>query len=140
MDTSFIEGLNWPAVLVAALAYFILGALWYSKLLFANQWIASSGVDMNKPGNRKGVGGIMAFTFLLELVVCIGLGILVYRLMLAGFLSGIKLGVFTGICFAAIGITISYLYQSKPQVLTFIDTGYHITGNILAAVILCVWQ
>ncbi len=140
MDTSFIGSLNWPAVLVAAFAYFILGAIWYSKLLFASHWIASSGMDTNRTGSRKGVGGIMAFTFLLEFVVCAGLGILVYRLMLSGFLSGLKLGLFTGVCFAAIGITISYLYQSKPQVLTLIDSGYHITGNILAAVILCVWH
>jgi Protein of unknown function (DUF1761) len=49
MDTAFLSQLNWLAILVAAVAYFMLGALWYSKLLFANTWIKSTGVDMNNP-------------------------------------------------------------------------------------------
>ena len=82
----------------------------------------------------------MAFTFLLEAVTCIGLGILVYRLALDGYMSGIKLGLLTGICFSAIGIFISYLYQSRPSSLSFIDGGYHVVGNVIAAIILCVWH
>jgi hypothetical protein len=139
MDTTFFANLNWLAILVAALAYFILGALWYSKALFANTWIKSTGVDMTRADAKKGVGGIMAFTFLLEFITCIGLGILVNRLMLSGVTSGIKWGLFTGVCFSAISISISYLYQSKPKVLSAIDAGYHIVGCVLATVILCVW-
>ncbi len=139
MDTSIFSELNWLAVLVAAVAYFMLGAIWYSKALFGNTWIASSGVDMNNPDARKGVGGIMAFTFLLEFITCIGLAILAYRMMLDGAISGIKLGLFTGICFSSIGIAISYLYQSKRMALTLIDGGYHILGNVLAAIIICIW-
>ena len=36
MDTSFFSDMNWLAVLVAAVANFMLGALWYSKALFVN--------------------------------------------------------------------------------------------------------
>ena len=139
MDTSYFFDINWLAVLVATVVYFLLGAIWYSKALFGNIWVKSTGVDMSNPDARKGTGGIMAFTFLLELITCIGLAILVERLMLYGLLSGIKLGLFTGVCFSAIAIAISYLYQMKPRVLTMIDGGYHIVGNILAAIILCVW-
>ena len=139
MDTSFLSQLNWLAILVASVAYFMLGALWYSKLLFANTWIKSTGVDMNNPDAKKGVGGIMAFTFILEFVVSIGLAILVYRLGLSTWMSGVKLGLTTGVCFAATGISISYLYQSKPTVLSFIDGGYHTVGQIIAAIILCLW-
>jgi len=141
MDTSFLTELNWLAVAVATVAYFMLGAIWYSKILFANSWIRATGVDMSKPDAKKGVGGIMALTFVLEFVICIGLGILVYRLNLTGgVMAGIKLGLMTGVCFAATTITISYLYQTKPRSLSFIDGGYHVAGNILAAVILCLWQ
>lgn len=141
MDTSFFSHLNWLAVVVAAVAYFMIGGLWYSKLLFANTWIKSTGIDMNKPDAKKGVGGIMAFTFILEFVICLALAVLAYRLMLTGgVMSGLKLGLFTGICFSATVICISYLYQGKPKVLTLIDGGYHIAGNIVAAVILCCWH
>ncbi|HPG12256.1 MAG TPA: DUF1761 domain-containing protein [Chitinophagaceae bacterium] len=141
MDTSFFSHLNWLAVAVATVAYFMLGALWYSKALFANSWIKSTGVDMNNPDAKKGVGGIMLTTFILEFIICIGLGILVYRLnLVGGFMSGVKLGVLTGVCFSGTVIFISYMYQSKAKPLGFIDGGYHLVGNIIAAVILCLWH
>lgn len=141
MDTSFLSHLNWLAVAAAAVAYFMLGAVWYSKVLFANSWVKSSGVDMSNPDAKKGVGAIMVFTLVLEFIICIGLGILVYRLnLIDGVKSGIKLGLITGLCFCIPVIWISYLYQSKPKTLSFIDGGYHLVGNIIAAVILCLWH
>jgi len=140
MDTSFISHLNWLHIAVAAIAYFMLGALWYSKILFANTWIKSTGVDMSNPDAKKGVGGVMAFTFILEFIITIGIAILVYKLNLSVLMSGVKLGLFTGVIFSGIGISISYLYQMKPKVLSIIDGGYHMVGQIIAAVILCMWQ
>lgn len=139
MDTSFFSHLNWLAVAVAALAYFMLGALWYS-VLFGKAWIKATGIDVNNPDAKKGAGALMFMTFILEFVICIGLAMLVYRLGLTdGFKAGIKLGLVTGICFSATVIVISYMYQMKPRALSIIDAGYHLVGNIIAAVILCLW-
>ena len=140
MDNSFLTDMNWLAVLVAAVAYFMLGAIWYSKALFGNTWLKSTGINMSNTDTKKGMGGVMAFTFLLVAITCIGLGILVHRLGLYAALSGVKLGLLTGICFAVTSISISYLYQSKPRVLWLIDGGYHLLGNVVAAVILCLWS
>ncbi len=139
MDTSVFSHLNWLAIAVAAAAYFMLGALWYS-VLFGKAWIKATGIDVNNPDAKKGAGALMFFTFILEFVICIGMAILVYRLGLwDGFMSGIKLGLLTGICFCSIVICISYMYQMKPKALSIIDSGYHLVGNIIAAVILCIW-
>ena len=138
MDTAFLSQLNWLAILVASVAYFMLGALWYSKILFANVWIKGTGINMDNPDSKKGVGGIMAFTFILEFVICIGLAILLYRLGLSTVMSGAKTGLITGICFSATTISISYLYQMKPKVLSLVDAGYHIVGQIIAGIIICI--
>lgn len=138
MDTSFFSHLNWLAVAVAAVAYFLLGALWYS-MLFQKQWIRGTGINPKDPEAGKGAGGIMFMTLILEFIICIGLAVLVYRMNLSGpWMSGLKLGLFTGIFFSATVITISYLYQKKLS-LAVIDGGYHIVGSIIASVILCVW-
>lgn len=139
MDTSFFSHLNWLAIAVAALGYFFLGAIWYS-MLFKNAWIKATGVKMDDPNAKKGAGGIFVITLILEFVAAIGIAILVYRLGLTSALSGVKLGLITGICFAGVGISVSYLYQMKPKVLSVIDSGYHIGGHIVAAIILCVWH
>jgi hypothetical protein len=139
MGTEIFNNINWLTVIVAGAAYFFLGAIWYT-ILFGKLWIKSSGVNVNNPDAKKGAGAIMVFTFILELIASLGLAIIISKLMLSGAMSGIKLGLLTGVCFAAVGIHVSYLYQSKPRSLHFIDAGYHIVGNIIAAVILCLWQ
>jgi hypothetical protein len=139
MGTEVFSHLNWLAVLVAAVAYFMLGALWYSKALFANTWIKTTGVNVNDPNAKKGVAAVMVMTLILEFITCIALAVIVERLGLSSAMSGLKLGLFTGICFSAVAVCISYMYQSKPKVLSAIDSGYHIVGNIIAAIILCVW-
>jgi hypothetical protein len=140
MDTTFFSNINWLAVLVAAIAYFALGALWYSPL-FGKQWVQYQKIDMNHPDAKKGVGGIMFGSFILMLVATIGLAILVARIPLSGgVMSGLKLGLLTGLFFSATAISITYLYIKKPIGLHFIDGLYHVAGQIVAAIILCIWR
>ena len=139
MDTSFFSELNWLHILVAALAYFMLGALWYSPL-FGKQWVAYQKININDPDAKKGAAGIMLLSFLLMFLTTIGLAILINRLDLYEAISGIKLGLFTGIFFSASAISVSYLYIKKPLGLHLIDGLYHVLGQMIAALILCVWQ
>ena len=140
MDTSIFSEINWLAVLTGAVAYFMLGAIWYSKLLFANKWIGYHGIDMNDPEIKKGVGGIMFTSFLMFMVISICLGILIERMQLTQVLSGVKLGLFTGVGFSFAAISITYLYVKKPFALHLIDGIYHVVGQIIAAIIICIWQ
>jgi len=140
MSTEFLSNINWLAVLVAALAFFMLGALWYSKALFANSWIHHTKVDMSNGDATKGMAGIMLASFVLMFVVATGLAILVDRMELAGWMSGLKLGLLTGLCFGVTAISISYLYEKRSTTLHMINGGYTLIGNIIAAIIICVWQ
>lgn len=140
MNTTIFLNINWLAVLVAAIAYFALGALWYSPL-FGKKWIQYQNIDMNDPDIKKGAGGIMFGSFILMLIATIGLAILVERIQLnGGVLSGLKLGLVTGLLFSATAISITYLYIRKPAGLYFIDGLYHVVGQIIAAIILCIWK
>ncbi len=95
---------------------------------------------MNDPNAKKGVGAIMLFTFIMEFLACIGLAFLVVRLdLVGGVMSGVKLGLFTGVLFSAVVIGISYMYQRKSTTLCMVDSGYHIVAQIVAAIILCMW-
>ena len=139
MDTQFLSNLNWLQILVAALAYFALGAIWYSAL-FGKKWVAYQNINMNDPNVKKGTGAIMFGSLIWMFITCIGLDIIVTRLALETAASGIKWGLLTGICFASAAISISYLYVKKPTGLHFIDCMYHVVGQVVACVILCVWK
>lgn len=140
MNTAIFSNLNWLAIAVAAVAYFMLGAVWYSKALFGSKWASLVGLNMNDADKKKGMGKMMAGTFALILVTCIGIALLASRMDLFVVVSAFKLGLITGICFATTAVSISFIYESRPATLYFIDCGYHLAGHLIAAIILVLWK
>lgn len=141
MNTDFLSHVNWLAVLVAAVAYFMLGALWYSKALFGTKWAQLIKLDMNNPDLKKGMGGMMISTFVLILVTCFGLATLIVKVGFAQEVGyGIKLGLLTGLAFATTAVSINYVYERKPTNLYLISNGYHVVGHVIAATILVLWR
>ena len=141
MNTDFLSHVNWLAVLVAAVAYFMLGALWYSKALFGTKWAQLLKLDMSNPDLKKGMGGMMISTFVLILVTCFGLATLIVKVGFAQEVGyGIKLGLLTGLAFATTAVSINYVYERKPTNLYLISNGYHVVGHVIAATILVVWR
>jgi len=141
MNTAIFSHLNWWAILVAALAYFILGAVWYSKALFGSKWAQLVKLDMSNPDLKKGMGKMMAATFILILITCLGLSLVIHMVNFNdNYLYGIKLGLLTGFAFATTAVSITYVYENKPSNLYLINSGYHVIGHILAATILVLWR
>lgn len=140
MNTALLSNINWLHVLVAAIAYFALGAIWYSKALFAPKWAALVGLDMSNPDKGKGFARMMIGSFLLIAISCIAIALLVLRMDLFMLSSALKLGALTGLCFATTAVSISFIYESRPMALYFIDCGYHVVGHLAAAVILVMWR
>lgn len=135
-----LSNLNWLHILVATIAYFILGAIWYS-FLFQKQWIAYHKIDISNPEAKKGTGMIMLIGFIWTIIICTGLAILIFKIpFLGGVVSAIKLGLTTGVCFSALAISMTYLYLKKPFGLHLIDGLYHVVGQIIAAIILILWK
>lgn len=141
MDTSFLGQLNWLAIICGALAFFMLGALWYSKALFANAWLRFVKIDPNAASAGEGMAAIMIGSFVCMFIISLGLAILKYKLnLIGGWMSGMKLGAFTGFFFGTMAISISYLYEKRPFGLHLINGGYTIIGSILSAIIICSWN
>ena len=139
MNTEFIKDLNWIAILCGALGYFALGALWYSKILFANKWIEFTKVDVSNPDAKKGMGLLMLMSFVWMFITALGIAILRDRMEIVGWMGGVKLGCITGLLFGTAALSISYLYEKRPMGLYWINGGYTLVGNIIAAVIICSW-
>ena|SRR6185312_1620031 len=139
MNTEVLQHINWLAVLVGGLAYFFLGAFWYTAL-FGKKWQSYNNTLMKDPNAKKGAAAIMLVSFILMLICAFGLSLIVTRLYLSGWEVGLKLGLLTGVCFSATGISISYLYEKRPWGLHLINISYNILGNIIAAIIISCWK
>ena len=132
--------INWLHVLVAAVAYWALGAVWYSPAMFAKKWQGYVGMDMTSPDAKKGMGQAMIISFILMLVCSIGIGLIAERMDLHGAVSGLKWGLLLGLCFSATAVHISYLYEKRPLGLHLINGLYNVVGCVVAAVIICAWR
>jgi preprotein translocase subunit SecG len=140
MDTSILSHINWLAVAVATVAYFLAGAIWYHKNIFGTHWARGHGINMNDENAKKGMARTMIMAFGSFAVITIALAVLVAKLQLGVFMSGVKLGVVTGIGFSWMTMCISYLYTQKPMSLHLIDGIFHTIGQVIVAVILCLWK
>jgi hypothetical protein len=140
MNPEFFCHIYWLALIVAAAAYFDMGAISYSKLLFAKTWLYLTKTDAANPDATKGMGVIIVASFLTIQVTSIGLAILVAYLHLASFSQGIKLGALTGLSIGATAINNSYFYEKRPSGLHLINGGYTLVSTIIVAVIVCIWQ
>jgi hypothetical protein len=135
-----LSDLNWLHILVATIAYFAIGTIWYS-FLFQKQWIRYHKIDMNDPEGKKGVGIIMFTSFVWTFITVTALAVLISKMSIeGGILSAVKMGLTTGVCFSALAISTTYLYLKKPFGLHLIDGGYHVAGQIVAAIILVLWK
>lgn len=132
-----MEGLNLFAVLVAAASAFMLGGLWYSKLLFLNPWFKASGVteEKMKEGHPAKVFGI---SFLCSLIAALVFAVILGPKPPLDFAIGRGLMVGGGFVAACFGI--NYQFANKPTLLWLIDGGYHVGQFLLYALVLGLWH
>ena len=134
--------LNWLAVLVAAVATFLLGALWYSPMLFAKPWVRAHGYTPQKTEEmRKSAGRAYGLSFACYLVMAAMMAVLAWKSGAATVTGGLRLGFVCWLGFAAtIGLT-AQLFSEKAKFGVYaIDGGYQLIYLLLQGVVLAVWR
>ena len=126
--------MGYLAVVVAALASFTFGAVWYMAL--AKRWMAAAGVA---PGdiNRKDMTPFL-IGFLATLIVA---GMMRHIFNLAGIdtpVKGLLSGLGLGLFIAAPWIVTNYAFAKRPQALMFIDGGYATFGCAIIGLVLTI--
>jgi hypothetical protein len=139
----FFSHANWLAIGVAAVAYFALGALWFS-VLFGKPWMAGHKIQMptdpaEKEKMTKGMPMLMITTFLMNIVMAIVIGMFVMALGAINCMAGIKLGLALSVI-GAIPLIMGDMYLMKPKSVWIIDGGYHVVGITLMSIIISVWH
>jgi hypothetical protein len=144
---------NYLAVLVAAIVIFMLGALWYSPLLFTKRWLALQGKteeQMKAEAAGANMPLMYASAFVTALITAFVLALILAHLSrdpaIAEPGGGISVahGAIIGFtCWLGFAGTTSYataLFSGKPKQLWLIDSGYNLVSFALAGIILAVWR
>ena len=130
---------NLWAVLVSAVIQWLLGALWYSPLLFAKPWMALVGIQKDA-ANRKSMVPGMISSFIGSLI----LSFVLAHVVLWGHVITLRRGALVGfICWAGFIACPNFaqgLYESRPFKLFAINTGYWLVALIVSGALLAAWK
>ncbi len=136
MNFSIFASLDFTAIIVAGIAYWMLGMLWYAPFLFGKVWAAEVGIS---EAARKKMTLSMILSFIAMFFSCTVLAVFVTYLAAPDILRGVKIALAAGFAFTFIPMWIARQYQQSSLKALFIDAFYHICGYVLASVIITTW-
>ena len=131
---------HWPVILGAALVAWLIGALWYSPLLFAKAWAKAHGhTPETLAAMRANAGKTYALSFLAFVLIAFVLHLFLHRLGVTTAGAGAGWGLHAWLGFALpIGFTAN-LYSDKPIATFIIDAGYQLVYLVVMGAILGRW-
>jgi hypothetical protein len=124
-----MDDFSWIALLVGALAFFFLGAIWYT-FLFRRPWMADMGVDPNQSVQSPGPN-LLIGSFVVSLVLA---GVLEWLIGNGDAKDGLCTGIAVGAALAAV-MGQNALYDTRPTRLWLINAGYAFVGSVIVGVI-----
>jgi len=110
----YLNQLNWVAVLAAAVAAFLAGAIWYSQAVFGKQWMKGAGLtqkDVENPDMLKTMGG----GFVTVVVSAVALAVVYDVFALEGVLDGVLLGALVALGFVVSNKVMHTLFEMKSN-------------------------
>lgn len=125
------------ALLGAAVAKFILGALWYSPLLFLKSWMKAAGV---KEGQMKeGMPKAMISEFIGNLVLAFVLAHAIHYAKPTALGFALMVGFFNWLGFVLTVQMGGVFYEGKPLKWLFINSSYLLLALLGMSAILYTW-
>jgi hypothetical protein len=124
---------NMLAVLLCGVSSMMLGAIWYSPVLFAGAWQRGAGL-----GDEALAGGNMALIYGLAFALSLAAAY-VFAMFLGtemGLWPSVAAGGAAGLFWVAAAFGINYLFERKSLRLWLINGGYHAVQFVLFGLIL----
>ena len=129
-------GINWLAILVATIAGFAIGGVWYGPL-FGNAWVAALG---KKPEDIQASARPFIISFITALITAILLAALIQALGISSAINGLCLGLAVGVGFIATAMASDCAFCGWGLRLFLIQAGYRVTYSAVMGTILAAWQ
>lgn len=127
--------MEFVAVIAAAAASWVFGAIWY--MVLAKPWVAASGVEVDEDGRPKDKSPVPFILSAIAMVVVAGMMRHIFSVseiteLGKGLLAGLGIGAFL----ISPWTMINNAYGGRPFTLTLIDGGYAVFGcGIIGAVL-----
>jgi hypothetical protein len=136
LSTAFTQ-INWFSVIVATLAAFALGSLWYSPVLVGKAWQTESKLS-NEDIQEANMPLIFGTSFILNFIAALVLDMFLGKD--ATLVYGLIAGLLVALAWIATAFGTSYLFSRKSFKLYLIDAGYYVFYYGIMGIILGAWK
>ncbi len=134
---------NYLAILACGVAGVVIGWVWYSPVLFGEQWMAAAGMGEMTPEKmaegKKMMPKAVLGSFIAQLVLAY---VMVYFVQLLGITTSfgaIELALWAWAGFVATTLFHSVLWEKKSMTYYAITSGYSLVIFIVTALIVVLW-
>lgn len=131
-------GINWLAVLAAAIAFYAIGFVIYGLLIPAETWMAWEGVsaaEMEAVGESR-----MMFSPIMPLMTAAFMAVLFKWAQIAGAAKGAKWGAVVALASAVPGMLYGWVYGIGPIEVTLVDMVHLLLGHVAVGAVLGGWK
>lgn len=129
---------NYPAVVVSAVVYWLLGAVWFG-MIFGNPWMALEHITPEQARSTPNPWLPYVISMLLNLLIAFVLAQLIAWRSATTAARGAALGIFVWIGVVGPITYTTYMYEMRPAALFAINEFYPLVGLCLMGAILGAW-
>jgi hypothetical protein len=127
-------GVNWVAVIVAAVAGIVVGFVWYAPQVLGRRWARASGIELPRPGQTQPTTYIGAVV--LSLVTAYVLAVLSRGLGAATLADGAILGAVVWLGFVATWLASGVFFERRSTEWWAINAGQAIVSLVVMGAII----
>ena len=128
---------NWLAIIVATVAAFLLGGLWYSNKFFGAKWMQEIGLTEESTDQTHAARTFIT-TFVLQFIAATALA--VFLGSDSNWMNGLRSGALIGLLWIATAYGITYLFEQRTMRLFLINAGFYVVQFAIMGTILGAWH
>ena len=131
---------NYLAVIAAIVVNMIVGAVWYSPLLFARPWMAANGFTEEQIKAQGSATRGYIVSIIASIVIAFAIALFAQAAGADAAINGLLLGLAAGVGFVATTSAANYIFESRPLKLYLINSGYPVVSFTLIGLLIGAWQ
>lgn len=130
-------GINWLAVIVAAIAIYAIGFVIYGMLISEEQMTAMMGIT---EAERATAMSRMPFSVVMPIMTALFMAVIFKWGSVSGAMAGVKWAIVIGLASAVPTMLYGWVYGGLPTNMTMVDISHLLLGHIAAGAILAGWK
>ena len=135
-----LADVNYLAVIAAIAVNMIVGAVWYSPLLFARPWMAANGFTEEQIKAQGSATRGYIVSVIASVVIAFAIALFAQAAGAGAAIDGLLLGLAAGVGFVATTSATNYIFESRPLKLYLINAGYPVVSFTLIGLLIGAWQ